>query len=152
MGFYQFRREQYLPCAPDVLWEFVSSPLNLSKITPPEMGFEIISRPLPVRMYVGMKIAYKVRPFAGYQTTWVTEITHVKEKSYFVDEQRVGPYTLWHHEHILEPSGNGTLMHDIITYKPPFGFLGHLANMLFIRHRLQAIFDYRKEVLERMFV
>jgi len=151
MGFYQFRREQFFSCAPAVLWDFVSSPMNLSKITPPQMGFGVISRPLPTKMYAGMIIAYRVRPFAGFQTTWVTEITQVDENRYFVDEQRVGPYSLWHHEHILEPSGNGTLMHDIITYKPPFGFLGHLANKLFIRGRLNAIFDYRKEVLERMF-
>lgn len=148
MGFYQFRREQVFPCKPEILWDFISSPANLAKITPPGMGFDIITQPLPEKMYAGLIIAYRVKPFPGYTTTWVTEITQVAEGQYFVDEQRIGPYTLWHHEHILEPNGEGTLMRDIVSYKPPFGLLGDLTNYFFIRSKLQSIFNYRKSAME----
>lgn len=152
MGFYQFRREQYFGCGAEELWDFISSPSNLEKITPPDMRFEITSLPLPEKMYAGMIIVYRVRPFPGYTTSWVTEITQLSENRYFVDEQRAGPYALWHHEHILEPSGTGTLMLDIVSYKPPFGLMGDLANRLIIRHRLEAIFDYRSEVMDGLFI
>jgi ligand-binding SRPBCC domain-containing protein len=151
MGFYQFKQEQYFGCGPEKLWDFISSPANLGRITPPGMGFEIISGPLPEKMHAGMMIAYRVRPLPGYTTTWVTEITQVAENRYFVDEQRSGPYALWHHEHILEPSGSGTLMRDVISYKPPFGLLGDVANRLLIRPRLGQIFDYRRKVMEGLF-
>lgn len=151
MAYYQFYREQKLHAFPEEVWNFISSPKNLKVITPSYMGFDIISNHLPDRMYPGLIVAYKVSPLLGIRTTWVTEITHVKEGEFFVDEQRIGPYSLWHHQHILEPLPKGVLMKDIVTYKPPLGILGALANQLIIRKKLNEIFDYRKGVLERIF-
>lgn len=151
MAFYRFYREQELHASTEELWEFISSPKNLKEITPPHMGFDITTPNLPEKMYPGMVISYKVRPLLGIKTDWVTEITHVQEGRYFVDEQRIGPYTLWHHEHFLEPTEDGVLMKDIITYQPPFGILGALANSLFIKKQLNAIFDYRRRVLEKRY-
>lgn len=151
MAFYRFYREQKLHASTEELWEFISSPKNLKEITPPHMGFDITTPNLPEKMYPGMVISYKVRPLLGIKTDWVTEITHVQEGRYFVDEQRIGPYTLWHHEHFLEPTEDGVLMKDIITYQPPFGVLGALANSLFIKKQLNAIFDYRRRVLEKRY-
>lgn len=151
MAFYRFYREQKLHASTEDLWDFISSPRNLKEITPPHMGFNITSPNLPEKMYPGMVISYKVRPLLGIKTDWVTEITHVQEGRYFVDEQRIGPYTLWHHEHFLEPTEDGVLMKDIITYQPPFGILGALANSLFIKKQLNVIFDYRRRVLEKRY-
>jgi len=133
------------------IWDFISSPRNLKVITPEYMGFDITSGDLPEKMYEGMIISYKVRPVAGIRTDWVTEITHIREGSYFVDEQRIGPYALWHHQHIIEPIEKGVLMKDIVTYKPPFGVIGALANRLIIRKKLEEIFEYRRIVLEERF-
>ena len=151
MAFYQFKREQLISAPIDEIWDFISSPANLSKITPDYMGFEIRSGELPEKMYAGMIISYKVKPLPGIKMTWVTEITHVEEKRYFVDEQRVGPYSIWHHEHLLSETDGGVLMTDIVSYKPPFGFLGSIANSLFIKRQLNKIFDYRVEAVEKLF-
>ena len=151
MAFYQFYKEQKVNAPLTTIWEFISSPDNLKEITPKEMGFEITSQQSPGKMYPGMIISYTVRPLLGIKTTWVTEITQVKEGAYFVDEQRVGPYRIWHHEHMIEEINGGTLMKDIVSYQPPFGFLGALANRLFIRKKLNEIFDYRRIALEKRF-
>ena len=115
------------------------------------MGFDVITSDLPEKMYAGMIIAYHVRPLFGIKTTWVTEITHVNEFKYFVDEQRFGPYTMWHHQHLIEPVEGGILMTDIIDYQPPMGFLGAIANKLVIRKTLKEIFAFRKIKLEAYF-
>lgn len=99
-----------------------------------------------------MLIEYKVNPILNIPLTWLTEITQVKEKEYFIDEQRVGPYKIWHHEHKIIPADGGVLMTDLVTYQPPFGFLGRIANSLLIRKKLEAIFDYRKTVLNNTFL
>lgn len=135
----------------DTVWDFISSPKNLKEITPESMGFDITTADLPEKMYPGMIIGYKVRPVFGIKTTWVTEITHVSEKRYFVDEQRVGPYSMWHHEHFIEPVEDGVLMTDIVSYKPPFGWLGNIANKLLIEKKLEEIFDYRTAAIHRRF-
>ena len=132
------------------LWLFVSNPANLKHITPPEMGFDITSQ-MASKMYAGMIISYIVKPLLGIPLTWVTEITHVVEQSYFVDEQRIGPYALWHHQHKLEEIPGGVLMTDTISYQPPLGLLGALANALFIRKQLQKIFAYRTQALVKIF-
>lgn len=98
-----------------------------------------------------MIISYRVSPLRGLRTNWVTEITHIKEKEFFIDEQRIGPYKMWHHQHFIESIPEGTLMTDIVSYQPPMGFIGALANTLLIRNQLKKIFDYRKEVLEQIF-
>ncbi|MRT92704.1 SRPBCC family protein [Ancylomarina sp. 16SWW S1-10-2] len=151
MAFYQFQREQVLNTSIEALWDFISSPQNLKKITPDYMGFDISSKDLPGKIYQGMIISYIVKPVFGIETNWVTEITHVKEKEYFVDEQRVGPYSMWHHQHIIKQQGDKVLMKDIISYVPPFGFLGSIANELMIKNKLNEIFDYRTTILEKIF-
>lgn len=151
MGFYQFKRTQIFNHSVEQLWDFISSPQNLKAITPDYMGFDIISKDIPAKMYEGMIISYKVSPMLGIKTTWVTEITHVEDKKYFVDEQRVGPYKIWHHQHFLEQTTEGTLMTDIVSYKPPLGILGNLANELVIKRKLDEIFNYRTKVLNELF-
>ncbi len=151
MAFYQFQKEQFVNASIDEVWDFISSPRNLKKITPQAMGFDIRTPNLPDKIYEGMIISYTVKPVLGIKTNWVTEITHSVDKSYFVDEQRVGPYTLWHHQHLIKATDNGVLMKDIVSYKPPFGFLGSIANTLFIKKKLNEIFDYRSKVLEQLF-
>ena len=149
MAFYQFYRTQKINTSLNEIWDFISSPANLKEITPDHMGFDITSKNIPEKMYEGMIISYKVSPLLGIKTDWVTEITHLREKEYFVDEQRIGPYSMWHHQHIVEPTEQGVLMKDIITYQPPFGFLGAIANTLIIKNKLEEIFDYRKLILEK---
>ncbi len=151
MGFFQFRRTQKIPASLDLVWDFISAPENLKRITPASMGFEITSGTSNQKMYEGMIISYRVRPLLQINTTWVTEITHVKPKKYFVDEQRIGPYKMWHHEHQIEEIEGGVLMTDIVSYQPPFGWIGTLANTLIIRRKLQSIFDYRTIALEKIF-
>lgn len=151
MGIYQFKRTQHFNNSREELWDFISNPQNLKLITPKYMGFDIVSEDLPDRIYDGMIISYKVSPLLGIKTSWVTEITHIKDTHYFVDEQRVGPYKIWHHQHFLESSPKGTFMKDIVSYKPPFGILGTIANQLIIRKKLEEIFCYREKVLRELF-
>ena len=148
---HQLKTEQFLKADLEKVWNFVSSPRNLKLITPPYMGFNITSTDLPEKMYAGMIITYKVSPILSIPTTWVTEITHVSEKKFFIDEQRVCPYTMWHHQHFFKEHKNGVLMNDIITYKAPFGPLGVIANSLFIRKKLESIFNYRYKTLNKIF-
>lgn len=151
MPLYQFKSTQKIPASMEQVWDFMSSPRNLKKITPPYMGFDITNEPLPEKMYAGMIITYKVSPMFKIPMTWVTEITHVRDREYFVDEQRVGPYTIWHHQHLLEKIENGVLMSDIVSYQPPMGFLGAIANTLFIKNKLTEIFDYRFSAVVKEF-
>jgi ligand-binding SRPBCC domain-containing protein len=151
MAFYQLIKKQFVRASIDEVWDFISSPKNLKEITPDYMGFDITSRDLPEKMYAGMIISYKVKPLMGIPMTWVTEISQVVDKSYFVDEQRSGPYAFWHHQHIIEPHENGVMMTDIVSYKPPLGFLGAIANALLIRRQLEGIFAYREKALNKRF-
>jgi ligand-binding SRPBCC domain-containing protein len=151
MGFYQFKRTQEIKCPIEEIWSFISNPINLKEITPDYMGFDIVSEKVPSKMYEGMIINYKVSPILGINTTWVTEITHLKENSYFVDEQRVGPYKIWHHQHILKSTTNGVLMTDIVSYQPPFGVIGNLANKIIIKQKLNEIFNYRTKAINKIF-
>ncbi|MEP2936994.1 MAG: SRPBCC family protein [Gilvibacter sp.] len=151
MGFYQFTATQKIPAPAEEVWDFISSPANLKEITPDHMGFEITSKGLPEKMYAGMIISYIVKPLLGISLRWVTEITQVKEGAYFIDEQRVGPYSIWHHQHFLEPIEGGVLMRDIVSYKPPLGFLGAIMNSLVIKNKLKGIFDYRTQAVIKKF-
>ena len=148
---HQISREQFLHSNIDDIWNFVSSPQNLKIITPKYMNFHITSKNLPQKMYPGMIITYKVSPIFKIRMHWVTEITQVKEKYFFIDEQKYGPYTIWHHQHFFEIKENGVLMRDIVTYKLPFGFFGIVLNKLFIQKKINSIFDYRFEVLDKIF-
>lgn len=151
MGFYQFKRVLKVNASLDEVWDFISSPKNLKEITPDYMGFDITTKGLAEKMYPGMIISYKVKPLLGISTTWVTEITQVKDKEYFVDEQRVGPYKIWHHEHFIQKIDGGVLMKDIVSYQPPFGFLGSIANKLMIKRKLNEIFNYRSRAIENKY-
>ncbi|HRG39822.1 MAG TPA: SRPBCC family protein [Saprospiraceae bacterium] len=151
MAYYQLIKKQNIPASIDEIWDFISSPSNLKEITPKHMGFEVTGNTGKGQMYPGMIITYKVSPLLGIKLNWVTEITHVKDKEYFVDEQRIGPYTMWHHEHKIETIVGGIMMTDIVTYQPPMGILGAIANTLFIKKQLEEIFGYRTVALENIF-
>ena len=150
MKLYQLHSKQALPISKEVAWSFLSDPSNLKIITPDEMGFHILSG-TEKEMFAGQIIQYNVSPFVGYTTRWVTEITHVKKGSYFVDEQRFGPYKLWHHKHFITPLKDGVEMEDIIDYKIPFGIFGRIAHALFIKKQLTKIFNYRANTLTNLF-
>ena len=150
-GIYTLETQQELILSLKETWDYFSSPENLANITPPKMGFDITSK-VDKKAYKGQIITYTVSPVPFIKTNWVTEITQVKERFFFIDEQRFGPYTMWHHEHWFEELANGnTLMKDKISYKIPFGIIGHLAQKLFIKKQLRVIFNYRHITLEKMF-
>lgn len=151
MGAYSLKTTQRIPVSPEKAWDFFSNPANLQRITPAHMQFNIISRYHGERMYPGQIIEYKVKPLLGIPLYWMTEITHVKEGSYFIDEQRFGPYSLWHHQHHFSPIEGGVEMTDIVHYKIPLGPLGQLANTLFVARQLHQIFDYRFKKVEELF-
>ncbi len=145
-------REQFVPGDPATLWAFFASPHNLTKITPPNMAFQIIGGVSP-RMYAGQMIEYRVGVMPGIRLRWLTEITHVAEGEYFVDEQRIGPYRLWHHEHLFTESadGNGVSMTDRVTYDVGWGWAGEVMHALWIRRQLEKIFDYRIQRVNELF-
>jgi ligand-binding SRPBCC domain-containing protein len=150
MKIYTLHKKQNLPISVEQAWEFLSSPANLKTITPDYMGFNILSgadRP----MFPGQIIQYIVTPVLGIKTKWVTEITHVKDKEYFVDEQRFGPYALWHHKHFIKAIEGGVEMEDIIDYKVPMGILGQMVHPILVKPKLEEIFSYRTKKLEELF-
>lgn len=152
MAVYTLKRVQRFPVALDEAWDFFSNPANLKDITPAYMGFEVTSDPdFLHQMYAGQVITYIVKPVLGIPLFWMTEITHVQDKAFFVDEQRVGPYKMWHHQHHFQSIPGGVEMTDLIHYQAPAWILGDLANSLFIRRQLRQIFDYRWDVLEAKF-
>ncbi len=147
---YRIERTQVLPISLEEAWAFFSSPKNLAKITPKELGF-VVHGNVPEVMYPGLFIEYTVSPLLGIPMRWVTEITHVREGSYFVDEQRVGPYAIWHHEHFFESVPGGVKMTDVVHYKVPLGILGNLVHPWLVRPKLEQIFSYRWAANERLF-
>lgn len=125
-------------------WRFFSDPANLAKITPPSLGFRVLSEQ-PPQIHPGLMIRYRVSPLFGVPMTWVTEITHVRSPDYFVDEQRVGPYRMWHHEHTFRAvDAEHTEVIDLVHYVPPLGLIGAILNRLIIRPQLERIFDFRE--------
>ncbi len=150
MKIFTLRAEQRFPISLEEAWEFLCDPKNLKVITPDYMGFHIVSGG-ERSMYAGQIIEYIVTPIAGIKTSWVTEITHVKEGEYFVDEQRFGPYSLWHHKHFLRPIEGGVEMEDIIHYKLPFGIIGKWVHPFLVKPKLNEIFEYRKQALTQRF-
>ena len=150
MKIYTLHKKQNLPISVDQAWDFLSDPRNLKTITPDYMGFHILSgadRP----MFPGQIIQYIVTPVLGIKTKWVTEITHVRDKEYFVDEQRFGPYSLWHHKHFIKPIEGGVEMEDIVDYKVPMGILGQMVHPFLVKPKLEEIFNYRTTKLETLF-
>jgi len=131
-------------------WDFFSDPHNLRDLTPPGLGFQAASAPAG-KMYPGMIITYKITPLLGISRRWITEITHVVEPHLFVDEQRIGPYRFWHHQHLFREIAGGVEMEDIVHYIIPFGRLGQLAAAMPVKRELQKIFDFRRDVLAKKF-
>ena len=150
MKLYQIHSKQYLSISKKEAWDFLSDPRNLQVITPRHMGFEILSG-ADRKMFPGQIIQYIVKPFPFYTTKWVTEITHIKKGEYFVDEQRFGPYALWHHKHFLKEIPGGVQMGDIVDYKLPMGILGNMAHSIIVKKQLQQIFEFREQKLEELF-
>ena len=151
MAAHYIKTVQKIPISLDEAWAFFSNPANLQAITPSNMGFRVISKHHGEKMYAGQIIEYTVKPVMGLPIYWMTEITQVKDKEYFIDEQRFGPYKLWHHQHHFKVIEGGVEMTDIIHYKNPMWFLGTLANELFVKKQLQGIFDFRFKKVEEMF-
>jgi len=147
---YVLRKSQQLPISLEKAWEFISSPRNLKVITPDYMGFDMVDH-VEDKMYPGQIIRYMVKPVLNIPMNWVTEITHVREPDYFVDEQRFGPYSFWHHKHFLRSVKGGVEMTDIVHYAIPFGILGRLANSMLVSRQLEEIFNYRFQKLNKLF-
>lgn len=151
MKIYTLKRKQFLPISLEDAWEFFSAPKNLARITPSSMGFHILSEDADSPIFAGKVICYKVSPLAGIPMTWMTEITQVEEGRYFVDEQKAGPYRIWHHLHRFRETEGGVIMEDLVHYALPAGILGRMMHALLVGRKLRQIFDYRREVLSRMF-
>jgi ligand-binding SRPBCC domain-containing protein len=150
MKIYTFQRKQKLPISVEKAWEFLSNPKNLKTITPEYMSFDILSG-AEKPMFAGQIIQYIVTPILGIKTKWVTEITHVKKNEYFVDEQRFGPYALWHHKHFIKEIEGGVEMEDIIDYKVPMGILGQMVHPILVKPKLEEIFAHRQKKLIELF-
>ena len=150
MKIFKLKYSQKLPINLNEAWDFLSSPNNLELITPKSMDFNIIDWDKK-KAYPGQIIQYTVKPLLGIKINWVTEITHIRAKEYFVDEQRFGPYTFWHHKHFIKEIEGGVIMEDVIHYKPPFGLIGVLLNFLFINSKLNSIFKHRELELIKTF-
>lgn len=151
MKLYRIYRRQELNLSLEEAWSFFSSPKNLIKITPPYMGFEIKSKLNDDKIFPGMIIEYIVKPLFNIPLKWVTEITHMEEMKYFIDEQRFGPYKMWHHVHRFEVENGKLIMEDIVDYILPFGIFGSIAHSLFVKNRIEEIFDYRSIILKEIF-
>lgn len=150
MKIYTLHAKQNLPISREQAWQFLSDPKNLKVITPDYMSFNIQSG-ADRTMYAGQIIEYIVTPILGIKNRWVTEITHVVDQEYFVDEQRFGPYALWHHKHFIKEIEGGVEMEDLLHYKLPFGYLGQLAHPFLVKPKLDEIFEYRKNKLVELF-
>ncbi len=148
---YSIKTVQTIPVDIDAAWNFFSRPANLKDITPADLGFNIISKHHGEEMYAGQIIEYKVSPILGIPLYWMTEITHVEDKKYFVDEQRYGPYSMWHHQHHFKAVDGGVEMTDIVHYKLPLWFLGDIANTIMVKAQLRKIFSFRFDVVEKKF-
>lgn len=150
MKIYHLQKKQLLNASIEKVWEFLSSPANLNEITPKDLKFEITSD-LPNKIYTGEIITYKIEVIPFIKFTWVTEIKAVETNHYFIDEQRFGPYKFWYHQHKIEQQDDKTMMYDIIHYALPFGILGQIMHKLFIKSKLEKIFNYRFEYFDRKF-
>jgi ligand-binding SRPBCC domain-containing protein len=148
---YTLERSQELDAPIETVWRFIATPRNLNRITPPDLHFEIVGE-VPETMYGGLLIEYRLTIPVFGRRRWVSEIKHIREGGGFVDEQRVGPYKLWYHEHHLEECAGGrTRMTDRVTYVLPFGPVGGLTHRWIVRGQLERIFDHRAAALAELF-
>lgn len=148
---HQYKTKQILPISPAEAWDFFSSPKNLSKITPPEMDFKILTDLSEGEIYDGMTIDYKVKPLMGVPLHWQTKLYNIQQGKRFTDRQTIGPYKVWEHTHTFQGHPSGVLMTDVILYQLPFGILGKIIEKLFVGNKVAAIFAYRKSILEQLF-
>ena len=144
-------QKQNLPIGLEEAWNFFSNPSNLKLITPQYMGFDILNASLPEKIYPGMIIHYRVKPLWNIPMKWVTEITQVDPMHYFIDNQKAGPYTFWHHQHFFREIKAGVEMIDIVNFKAPFGIIGQWAEKVMVTKKVAEIFEYRKAKLEQLF-
>jgi len=151
MAVHMLKAVQQIPGSPEAIWSFFADPGNLAKITPKTMDFRVISEETGKQIYPGQVIEYHVRPLLGIRMYWMTEITQVRDGSFFIDEQRKGPYRIWHHQHHFETIGGGVLMTDLLHYEIPFGFLGSIANAVLVKAKLKDLFEYRVKAIEGFF-
>lgn len=149
-GIYRLHNEQFLPVSLEKAWDFFSNPKNLEEITPKELAFNITSLDSELT-YEGQIITYSIQLNSIFRMNWVTEITHLKHQHFFVDEQRFGPYKMWHHMHKFKEVEGGVIMTDIIHYKLPFPILASTVHKLFIQNKLTEIFTFRASHLETFF-
>lgn len=150
MRLHRLEAKHVLPIPLEEAWAFFSDPSKLPVITPPSLNLSPTS-PLPSEMHPGMVVTYKISPFPGLKLLWVTEITHVQDRAFFVDEQRAGPYSFWHHQHHFQAVTEGTAMHDIVHFAVPFGVLGDIAGGGTVRRKVKEIFAYRRKALDERF-
>ena len=150
MKVYKKETVQFVNATLDECWLFFSNPKNLQKITPESMGFQITDFDGNL-MYAGQIIQYTVTPLLGLKLSWTTEITQVKDKSYFIDEQRFGPYSFWHHKHFFEEVEGKVKMTDVVHYALPLGFIGRIMNGLIVEHKLKEIFEHRRLIVDKLF-
>lgn len=143
-------REQIIPADLDQVWRFFATPRNLDELTPPDLRFRILTE-VPAEMYPGLLIEYRISPLPGVWLRWLTEIRHIRPHACFVDEQRIGPYRLWYHEHHFEAVPGGVRMIDRVTYEVGWGPFGWLAERLWVRRQLEHIFDYRARRVAAVF-
>ena len=150
-GLYTLYAKQTVDKEIDFLWDFFSKPSNLNKLTPEDVQFKIISGESD-DFYEGKIISYKIKPFKLVALNWVTEISQVKEGSYFIDNQIFGPYKMWHHEHHFKRNDNGTTeIIDKVKYKVPFYIIGGLIHKIFIKRKLFNIFNFRQKKINELF-
>jgi ligand-binding SRPBCC domain-containing protein len=151
MAVHKLVSELYIPASVPLVWAFFCAPSNLQCLTPHYMKMRVTSGELPAVIYAGQIITYKVSPLLGVPISWTTEITHVEPGRRFVDDQRRGPFKLWHHQHLFEPHGSGTSMIDIVHYEIPLWIAGEIAHRLFVRRQIEEIFEYRRRMIEQCF-
>jgi ligand-binding SRPBCC domain-containing protein len=151
MKVYTLKRTQFIKADLDTVWDFFSTPANLGKITPAHMNFLTLHLSSGAKMYAGQLISYKVSPFPFVRVRWTTEIKQVVDKHHFIDEQKLGPFALWYHQHFFEAKNGGVEMTDEVTWAVPFGWLGRLANWLLVNHSVNTIFEFRRQAVENIF-
>ena len=146
---YTLYREQYVTATLAEAWDLLKNPANLDLITPEDLQFKIVS-PVPLVMFNGLIIEYRIRiPWFGVHT-WIAEIKHIREMHSFVDEQRLGPYSFWYHYHQIDAEESRIKLIDRVYYEVPYGIFGKVIPFFFIRKTLQRIFDYRKQKLAEL--
>ena len=148
---YRLYSRQNIPATLEEVWRFFSDAKNLLAVTPPHLNLKVTNEVYGETVYAGQVMTYNVKPLFGIPLSWMTEITHVERLKYFVDEQRKGPYKLWHHQHHFEKIEGGVQMTDIVHYRLPFGFIGSFANGLIIKKELEKIFSYRYQKINELF-